>query len=157
VVLAVNSEKSGPTFKDLLERGKNQQMTYSSSGLGTMGHLVGANFVNLSKIKSEHVPQGRVAGARSGRRSHHLGVANVDLELELSARQYAPVVCARPSSGCRTGPTSPPSRSRAILISSPRSGSPVRSGEMPPAIVKKLNEEVTCDDQPEGRAMRRDG
>jgi tripartite-type tricarboxylate transporter receptor subunit TctC len=57
VVLSVNSEKSGiKTFKELLDRGKAQIMTYSSSGLGTMGHLVGANFVNMSKIKSEHVP-----------------------------------------------------------------------------------------------------
>jgi tripartite-type tricarboxylate transporter receptor subunit TctC len=46
VVLSVNSEKSGlKTFKDLL-----------TSGLGTMGHLVGENFVSMSKIKSSHVP-----------------------------------------------------------------------------------------------------
>ena len=57
VVLSVNSQKSGiKTFKELLERGKAQTLTYSSSGLGTMGHLVGANFVNMSKIKSDHVP-----------------------------------------------------------------------------------------------------
>jgi tripartite-type tricarboxylate transporter receptor subunit TctC len=57
VVLSVNSQKSGiKTFKELLERGKTQTLTYSSSGLGTMGHLVGANFVNMSKIKSDHVP-----------------------------------------------------------------------------------------------------
>jgi tripartite-type tricarboxylate transporter receptor subunit TctC len=31
-------------------------MSYSSSGLGTMGHLVGENFVRTAQIKSDHVP-----------------------------------------------------------------------------------------------------
>ena len=57
VVLSVNSEKSGlTTFKQFLEHGKTQSMNYSSSGLGTMGHLVGENFKNMAKIKSDHVP-----------------------------------------------------------------------------------------------------
>ena len=57
VVVSVNSEKSGiRTLKDFVERGKTASMTYSSSGLGTMGHLVGENFVNMAKIKGEHVP-----------------------------------------------------------------------------------------------------
>jgi tripartite-type tricarboxylate transporter receptor subunit TctC len=57
VVLSVNSEKSGiRTFKDFLDRGKTQNLAYSSSGLGTMGHLVGENFKIMAKIKSDHVP-----------------------------------------------------------------------------------------------------
>jgi len=57
VVLSVNSGKSGlKTLKDLVTRGQTESMTYSSSGLGTMGHLVGENFVGISKIKSSHVP-----------------------------------------------------------------------------------------------------
>src|SRR5262249_17402283 len=44
------------TLKQFIERGKTENLTYSSSGLGTMGHLVGANFVNLAKIKGDHVP-----------------------------------------------------------------------------------------------------
>jgi tripartite-type tricarboxylate transporter receptor subunit TctC len=57
VVLSVNADKSGlKTFKEFVERGKTQTLTYSSSGLGTMGHLVGENFVHLSGIKGEHVP-----------------------------------------------------------------------------------------------------
>jgi tripartite-type tricarboxylate transporter receptor subunit TctC len=57
VVLSVNSEKSGiKTFKDFIARGKSQSMNYSSSGLGTMGHLVGENFKRLAQIKSDHVP-----------------------------------------------------------------------------------------------------
>jgi tripartite-type tricarboxylate transporter receptor subunit TctC len=57
VVLSANPEKSGlKTLKELVARGKTGSMTYSSSGLGTMGHLVGANFVNMAKINSTHVP-----------------------------------------------------------------------------------------------------
>jgi tripartite-type tricarboxylate transporter receptor subunit TctC len=57
VVLSVNSQKSGiKTFKEFLERGKTQNLTFSSSGLGTMGHLVGANIVIEAKIKADHVP-----------------------------------------------------------------------------------------------------
>ena len=57
VVLSVNSGKSGiKTLKDFIERGKTQSMNYSSSGLGTMGHLVGENLKNMAQIKSDHVP-----------------------------------------------------------------------------------------------------
>jgi tripartite-type tricarboxylate transporter receptor subunit TctC len=57
VVLSVNSEKSGiKTLKQFVDRGKAESLTYSSSGLGSMGHLVGANFVNLAGIKAEHIP-----------------------------------------------------------------------------------------------------
>lgn len=57
VVLSVNPAKSGiKTFKDFIAQGKEKRLTFSSSGLGTMGHLVGANFVNLAKINSDHVP-----------------------------------------------------------------------------------------------------
>jgi tripartite-type tricarboxylate transporter receptor subunit TctC len=57
VVLSVNSEKSGiRTFQEFIQRGKTQTLTYSSSGLGTMGHLVGENFTHMAGIKGEHVP-----------------------------------------------------------------------------------------------------
>jgi len=57
VVLSVNAEKSGlNTLRQFVERAKTQSLTYSSSGLGTMGHLVGENFVRTAQIKGEHVP-----------------------------------------------------------------------------------------------------
>jgi tripartite-type tricarboxylate transporter receptor subunit TctC len=57
VVLSVNPEKSGiKTFKDFLAAGKTKSLTFSSSGLGTMGHLVGANLLELANIKGEHIP-----------------------------------------------------------------------------------------------------
>jgi tripartite-type tricarboxylate transporter receptor subunit TctC len=57
VVLSVNSEKSGiKTLKQFVERGKTEKLTYSSSGLGSMGHLVAENFANIAGIKIEHIP-----------------------------------------------------------------------------------------------------
>jgi tripartite-type tricarboxylate transporter receptor subunit TctC len=57
VVLSVNSEKSGiKTLKQFVERSKTEKLTYSSSGLGSMGHLVAENFANIAGIKIEHIP-----------------------------------------------------------------------------------------------------
>jgi tripartite-type tricarboxylate transporter receptor subunit TctC len=57
VVLSVNSEKSGiRALKEFVARGKAQTLTYSSSGLGTMTHLFGESFAATAGIKAEHVP-----------------------------------------------------------------------------------------------------
>ena len=57
VVVSVNPQKSGiHTLKEFIARGKTETLTYSSSGLGTMGHLVGENLTEVAKIKSNHIP-----------------------------------------------------------------------------------------------------
>ncbi|MBX9845513.1 MAG: tripartite tricarboxylate transporter substrate binding protein [Xanthobacteraceae bacterium] len=57
VVFSVNSEKSGiKTLKQFVDRSKAEKLTYSSSGLGSMGHLVAENFANIAGIKTEHIP-----------------------------------------------------------------------------------------------------
>jgi tripartite-type tricarboxylate transporter receptor subunit TctC len=57
VVFSVNSEKSGiKTLKQFVDRSKTEKLTYSSSGLGSMGHLVAENFANIAGIKAEHIP-----------------------------------------------------------------------------------------------------
>jgi tripartite-type tricarboxylate transporter receptor subunit TctC len=56
VLLSVNPKSGIKTLKELVERGKKESLSYSSSGLGSMGHLVALNFAALSGIKSEHVP-----------------------------------------------------------------------------------------------------
>jgi tripartite-type tricarboxylate transporter receptor subunit TctC len=57
VVFSVNAEKSGiKTLKEFVERGKTEKLSYSSSGLGSMGHLVAENFANIAGIKAEHIP-----------------------------------------------------------------------------------------------------
>jgi len=57
IMLSVNSKSDVKTIKDFIawsQRGK--PLTYSSSGLGSSGHLVAESFAQKSGIKIEHVP-----------------------------------------------------------------------------------------------------
>ena len=56
VLLSVNPKSGIKTLKDFVERGRKETLSYSSSGLGSMGHLVALNFISMSGIKAEHVP-----------------------------------------------------------------------------------------------------
>ncbi len=56
VLLSANPKSGFKNLKDFVERGKKDSLSYSSSGLGSMGHLVALNFTNLAGIKAEHVP-----------------------------------------------------------------------------------------------------
>jgi tripartite-type tricarboxylate transporter receptor subunit TctC len=56
VLLSVNPKSGFKNLKEFVERGKTQPLNYSSSGLGSMGHLVALNFIAKSGIKAEHVP-----------------------------------------------------------------------------------------------------
>ena len=56
VLLSVNPKSGIKTLKDFVERGRKDSLKYSSSGLGSMGHLVALNFISMSGIKGEHVP-----------------------------------------------------------------------------------------------------
>ena len=56
VLLSANPKSGFKGLKDFVERGKKEALNYSSSGLGSMGHLVVLNFISMSGIKGEHVP-----------------------------------------------------------------------------------------------------
>ena len=56
VLLSANPKSGFKSLKDFVERGKKEPLNYSSSGLGSMGHLVALNFIAMSGIKAEHVP-----------------------------------------------------------------------------------------------------
>ena len=56
VLLSVNPKSGIKTLKEFVERGRKEPLSYSSSGLGSMGHLVALNFITMSGIKGEHVP-----------------------------------------------------------------------------------------------------
>ena len=56
VVFSVNPKSGIKTLKDFVERGREKALTYSSSGLGSMGHLVGELFAQKADTKIEHVP-----------------------------------------------------------------------------------------------------
>ena len=56
VLLSTNPKSGFKGLKDFVERGRKEPLNYSSSGLGSMGHLVALNFIAKSGIKAEHVP-----------------------------------------------------------------------------------------------------
>jgi tripartite-type tricarboxylate transporter receptor subunit TctC len=58
VVLSVNAASSAKTLQDFIAAGKNsaKPLTYSSSGLGSMGHLLAELFAQKAGLKVEHVP-----------------------------------------------------------------------------------------------------
>jgi tripartite-type tricarboxylate transporter receptor subunit TctC len=56
VLLSANPKSGFKGLKDFVERGKKEPLNYSSSGLGSMGHLVALNFISMTGIKAEHVP-----------------------------------------------------------------------------------------------------
>lgn len=58
VVLAVNPAKGGKSVQEFLALAKKsgKPLTYSSSGLGTNGHLVGESLSQKAGIKIEHIP-----------------------------------------------------------------------------------------------------
>jgi tripartite-type tricarboxylate transporter receptor subunit TctC len=58
VVLSVNAKSDIKTLADFIAHGKksDQPLTYSSSGVGSSGHLFGETFGSKVGIKVEHVP-----------------------------------------------------------------------------------------------------
>jgi tripartite-type tricarboxylate transporter receptor subunit TctC len=58
IVLSVNSASKITTLKDFVAWAQKspKPLTYSSSGLGSSGHLVAETFAQLAGIKIEHVP-----------------------------------------------------------------------------------------------------
>lgn len=56
VLLSTNPKSGFKSLKDFVERGRKEAMNYSSSGLGSMGHLVALNFVTMSGVKGDHIP-----------------------------------------------------------------------------------------------------
>jgi len=58
IVLSVNAKSPIRTLADFVAHGKTsaKPLTYSSSGVGSTGHLFGESFANKVGIKVEHVP-----------------------------------------------------------------------------------------------------
>lgn len=56
VVLSVNPKSGFKSLKEFIDRAKKEPQTYSSSGLGSMGHLFAMGLTNLAKIKTDHIP-----------------------------------------------------------------------------------------------------
>jgi len=58
VVLSVNAASGMKTLADFIARSKasDKPLTYSSSGVGSMGHLVAEYFAQIAHLTFEHVP-----------------------------------------------------------------------------------------------------
>jgi len=58
ILISVNASSGVRTFQDFVARGKksDKPLTYSSSGLGSSGHLVAESMAQKAGIKVEHVP-----------------------------------------------------------------------------------------------------
>jgi tripartite-type tricarboxylate transporter receptor subunit TctC len=163
VVLSVNSEKSGiKTLKEFLARGKERTLTYSSSGLGTMGHLVGANFVELAKIKGEHIPYKGASQALNDLVGGHIVWCSQTLSstAALLRNKTLTGLAVTTTERLADWPDIPTFKELGFpkLVSSiwfSLSG----PAHLPPAIVKKVNEEIVRGlSKPEVVArMRRDG
>src|SRR5262245_2678811 len=58
ILISVNAASGVKTLADFIARAKQSEkpLTYSSSGLGSSGHLVGELFAQVANLKFEHVP-----------------------------------------------------------------------------------------------------
>jgi tripartite-type tricarboxylate transporter receptor subunit TctC len=163
VVLSVNPAKSGiKTFKDFIARGKNDMLTFSSSGLGTMGHLVGANFLELAKIKGEHIPYKGASQALNDLVGGHIVWCSQTLSSTagLLRNKTLTGLAVTTTERLPDWPDIPTFKEQGYptLVSSiwfSLSG----PAHLPPTMVKKINQEIVRGlKQPEVAArMRRDG
>jgi tripartite-type tricarboxylate transporter receptor subunit TctC len=163
VVLSVNSAKSGiQTFREFLERGRSQTLTYSSSGLGSMGHLVGANLVNVTGIKAEHVPYKGASQALNDLVGGHIIWSSQTLSSTAALLRSKTLsgLAVSTSERLPDWPDLPTFKELGYpkLVASiwfGVSGPP----KLPPAMVKKINEEIVRGlKRPEvAERMRRDG
>jgi tripartite-type tricarboxylate transporter receptor subunit TctC len=58
LIVVVNSNSGSKTLKQFIEEARTspKPLTYSSSGVGSSGHLFGENLAHLAGVKFEHVP-----------------------------------------------------------------------------------------------------
>jgi tripartite-type tricarboxylate transporter receptor subunit TctC len=162
VVLSVNSAKSGlNTFKDLLTRGKTESMNYSSSGLGTMGHLVGENFVSMSKIKSSHVPYKGASQALADLVGGHIVWCSQTLTSTSSFLRAGTLNGLAVTSDKRLPdwPDIPTFKEQGYDLTASIWFALSGPAKLPPAILKRMNEEVNkaMSSHEVAARMRRDG
>jgi tripartite-type tricarboxylate transporter receptor subunit TctC len=58
LIVVVNAQNGANTLKEFIEQARTAEKppTYSSSGVGSSGHLFGENLAHLAGVKFEHVP-----------------------------------------------------------------------------------------------------
>ena len=58
LIVVVNAQNGAKTLKEFIEQARTSEkpLTYSSSGVGSSGHLFGENLAHLAGVKFQHVP-----------------------------------------------------------------------------------------------------
>jgi tripartite-type tricarboxylate transporter receptor subunit TctC len=161
VLLSVNPKSGISTLKEFVARGKKESLSYSSSGLGSMGHLVAVNFVNLSGIKAEHVPYKGASQGLADLVGGHIFWSSQTVSSTASYVRAKTLNALAVSTPQRLPdwPDVPTFKEQGYDLQASIWFSISGPPSMPKALVKKINEEIIRGMQkPEVAArMRRDG
>lgn len=144
VVMSANPKSGFKSLRDFIERGKTQRLSYSSSGLGSMGHLVAVNFVNLTNIQAEHVPYKGASQGLTDLVGGHIvwssqTVSSTATYLRAKSLQGLAVTTAK---RMPDWPDLPTMKEQGVDLEASIWFALSGPAKLPPAIVKKLNEEI---------------
>ncbi len=161
VLLSANPKSGFKSLKDFVERGKKDSLTYSSSGLGSMGHLVGLNFVSMSGIKAEHVPYKGASQGLADLVGGHIVWSSQTVTSTASYVRSKTLDALAVSTAQRMPdwPDVPTFKEQGYDLQASIWFGISGPAAMPPALVKKINEEILRGlAKPEiAERMRRDG
>ncbi len=161
VLLSANPKESFKSLKDFVTRGQTQSLSYSSSGLGSMGHLVALNFINMSKIKAEHVPYKGASQALADLVGGHIKWSSQTVSSTASYVRGKTLDALAITTDKRMPdwPDIPTFKEQGYDLQASIWFGISGPASMPKALVKKINEEITRGlARPEIAArMRRDG
>ncbi len=161
VLLSTNPKSGFKSLKDFVERGQKESLSYSSSGLGSMGHLVALNFINKSKIKAEHVPYKGASQALADLVGAHIVWSSQTVSSTASYIRAKTLDGLAVSTAKRLPdwPDLPTFKEQGYDLDASIWFGISGPAAMPPALIKKINQEITRGlARPEiADRMRRDG
>lgn len=161
VLLSANPKSGFKSLKDFVERGKKEPLNYSSSGLGSMGHLVALNFIAMSGIKAEHVPYKGASQALADLVGGHIVWSSQTVSSTASYIRAKTLDGLAVSTAKRLPdwPDLPTFKEQGYDLDASIWFGISGPAAMPPALVKKINEEIQRGlAKPEvADRMRRDG
>jgi len=161
VLLSVNPKSGIKTLKDFVERGRKESLSYSSSGLGSMGHLVALNLITMSNIKAEHVPYKGASQALADLVGNHIvwSSQTVSSTAAYVRGKTLDGIAVSTAQRMPDWPDIPTFKEQGVDLQASIWFGISGPASMPPALVKKINEEITRGlAKPEvADRMRRDG
>jgi tripartite-type tricarboxylate transporter receptor subunit TctC len=161
VLLSANPKSGFKSLKDFIARGQTESLNYSSSGLGSMGHLVALNLIGLTNIKAEHVPYKGASQALADLVGGHIAWSSQTVSSTASYVRAKTLDALAVSTPQRMPdwPDIPTFKEQGVDLQASIWFGISGPASMPPALVKKINEEITRGlAKPEvADRMRRDG